>query len=60
MIILTPGRICKCSCREYKGNDNKKYWYNYRTNIVYTTDCHHKNPLVATGEFSIDNKIIKQ
>ncbi len=61
-IILTPGKACKCSCRAYNGSDNKKYWYDYRKNIVYNTDCHEKNPQKATGTFFIEDetKVIKQ
>jgi len=60
IIILKPGPTCKCSCRQYNGNDNKKYWYNSRLNIIYSTDCHKNNPIKAIGTFKIDNKTIIQ
>lgn len=60
VIILKPGLACKCSCRQYNGDDGKKYWYNSRLNIIYSTDCHKSNPIKTIGIFKIDNKIIKQ
>lgn len=59
-IILTPGKACKCSCRQYRGNDNRTYWYDYKKDIVYSTDCHKENPTQAKGIFQIKNKIINQ
>lgn len=59
-IKLIPGRACKCSCRQYNGNDGNKYWYNSRLDVVYLTDCHKNNPIKAIGKFEINNKIIIQ
>ncbi len=52
-ITLTPGIACKCSCRVYNGDDGKKYWFDYRKNTVYSTDCHKKDPIKAIGTFII-------
>lgn len=59
-IKLTPGPTCKCSCRQYNGSDNKKYWYDTRKEEVYSTDCHQRNPTKAIGKFEINRVIINQ
>lgn len=60
IIKLTISKLCKCPCREYKGNDNNIYWYNSKTKIVYSTDCHNENPKKAIGKFIINNETIIQ
>jgi hypothetical protein len=59
-IKLTRSKLCKCYCNEHKGDDNNTYWYNRRTKIVYSTDCHNKNPKKAIGKFIVGGEIIIQ
>lgn len=59
-IMLTPGKPCKCSCRNHKGDDGKEYWYHLKEKIVYSTDCHKPNPIKAIGKFKIGDKIFDQ
>ena len=61
-ITLTPGKKCKCSCRHYKGSDNKDYWLNKSKKILYSTDCHKANPKRADLKgniFTIDGNPFK-
>lgn len=60
MIILTPKKICKCSCRHHKGSDGLDYWVNIRTKVVYYTDCHKENPKIVKGlTFQLKGEIFK-
>lgn len=58
IITLTPCPRCKCSCNKYIGDDKKDYWV--RKEVVYSTDCHTLNPILATGFFKIGTTLIKQ
>lgn len=58
IIILKPGLACKCNCRQYNGDDNKKYWYDGK--CVFSTDCHKPNPIIALGVFGINSTTIIQ
>lgn len=52
MIILTPGKRCKCTCRRYVAENGENYWI--RKGVVYLTDCHKKKePKKAKGIFKI-------
>ena len=56
IIILKPDKSCKCFCRRYKDKNGKYYWYNIKTHLVYLTDCHEENPILAKGKFKILDK----
>ena len=60
-IILTAEEDCgKCICKPYIGSDEKNYWFNTKTNVLYTTNCSKSHPKKAKGIFQIGKQIIDQ
>ncbi len=57
MILLYEPAPCNCHCITYLGDDNKYYYLERKTDILYNKFCTDESRIIVKGKFGLAKMI---